>query len=60
MSNVLDELFTRLKYENPRASDEELKKLFVEAATKPPGLLNELAKWYFDKEYDAMLAAKEH
>jgi hypothetical protein len=54
----LDELFTQLREENPKASEKELQKLFIAAARGNEDLLREAAEWFFEREYDKYAAKK--
>jgi hypothetical protein len=56
----LDELFMQLREENPKASERELQKLLAEAAIGNEDLVAEALRWFFDREYDKLAAAKKN
>jgi len=56
----LEDLFKQLTEENPKASEKELKRLFVNAVRDDADLVGEVVDWFIERNYPKPDAAKKN
>ena len=56
----LEDLFKELKEENPKASEKELRSLFLNAIRGDKDLMREAADWFFERHYPKLDAARKN